>query len=57
MDLQDFAPYKVLEVENLFSFKIIDQDYILIGLSNGMILVFNLYPSIFGQNIADAVRI
>lgn len=48
MDLQDFAPYKVLEVENLFSFKIIDQDYILIGLSNGMILVFNLYPSIFG---------
>jgi hypothetical protein len=51
IDLQEFAPYRVLEIETVFTAHILAFDYLLLGLSNGMLLAFNLYPSIFGQGL------
>jgi len=55
--LQEFAPYRVLEIETVFTARIMAFDYLLLGLSNGMLLTFNLYPVIFGQGLSDAARL
>lgn len=53
--MSDYAPFSVLETETLFTVNINSYDYLVLGLSNGTMLVFNIYKSIIG--LKDALRL
>ena len=41
--VEEYAPFKVIEVEGAYATSIAKNDYLLVGLSNGECLVFNVY--------------
>ena len=44
LDIEDFAPFKALEIDQVNAFQLSGYSYLIVTLSNGYVLCFNLYP-------------
>jgi len=44
INVEDYAPFKALEVDKVHAFAINGLSYLIVTLSNGYVICFNLYP-------------
>ena len=45
VNIDDFAPFKALDIDQVHAFQLASFSYLIVTLSNGYVLCFNLYPS------------
>ena len=45
VDIDDFAPFKALDIDQVHAFQLSGFSYLIVTLSNGYVLCFNLYPA------------
>ena len=57
VNVEEFAPFSALDVDQVHVFTLVGLSYLIVTLSNGYVLCFNLYPNAAKATQAQIVRL
>ena len=55
VNIEEYAPFKALDIDQVHAFSLAGQAYLIVTLSNGYVLCFNLYLNAFRASTQTSI--